>query len=130
MRILAVEGDMMEGDWLRSYMRHYGNDEIEIDTVSSLAEAREKLCEHDLYDLILLSPGISDVLSPEGIPEMVKMAPRVPIVMLVTGKVTHYECIRTPQTWVYHLKTDVSGPVFLQHLRNIVDESHASMPSP
>lgn len=122
MNILLIEAGNIDADWLQNYVDRYATD-VTVRGVRSLGEAERVVRETpNTVDIMLLDTGVPDALSPTGIVNLVMAAPWVPIVIIVTGKTLHYECVRTPETRVYHLKTDVSRDTFLQHLRNIVAE--------
>lgn len=121
MKILLIEAGYIDKDWLQDYFSEY-EPGIEVLSAKSFAEAEIVLKNGNVPDIILVDGRIPDALSPTSVSGIVYNAPYVPIVFLVTGKTLHYECTRTPQAYVYHLKTDVTKVTFLDHLKAIVAE--------
>jgi DNA-binding NtrC family response regulator len=121
MKILLIESPNLDLDWLKSYVGRYDTRSAVIG-VRTIRQAIEFLHKDFDVDIILLDPNTYDALSPGILTELIDSAPKIPIVILVTGKTMHYECIRTPGTRIYHLKTDVSQETFLMHLKGILEE--------
>lgn len=123
MHILLIEGENIDGQWLGDYMRRY-DATITITSTLTLRAAALYLQTPDAapVDVILLDITVTDGLVPSTIFDLIQAAPIVPIVFLISGKRSHDEFIRTPNSRVFYVKTDVSTERLLSLLQTIIHE--------
>jgi DNA-binding NarL/FixJ family response regulator len=127
MNILLIEANHIDANWLRRYMERYASD-VTVTATKTLADAEAIVrAKNTDIDVIILDSSTPDVLEIGSIHNLIMAAPQIPIVVISTGKSSHYECARLAGTRAFTLRTDVSNEAFLHHLTSLVREVRAEV---
>ena len=122
MRILVIQGENNDVQWLTEYMGRYASD-VQVKDVHALEEAQVLFQDTgNQIDVIVIDTTIPGVLTPRLLFGLVMAAPVVPLVLLMNKQTFDYECLRLPGTRVFELRTDISTEAFLHHITTLVRE--------